>query len=68
MPLWSLLGVSFLYGVFHAAGPGHGAVISSYVVANGETWIRGVVLSLASALLQALAAIAIVGVAARLDH
>ena len=67
--VWSLLGVSFLYGVFHAAGPGHGkAVISSYVVANGETWIRGVVLSLASALLQALAAIAIVGVAARLDH
>jgi nickel/cobalt transporter (NicO) family protein len=65
--VWSLLGVSFLYGVFHAAGPGHGkAVISSYVVANGETWIRGVVLSLASALLQALAAIAIVGVAAAL--
>jgi nickel/cobalt transporter (NicO) family protein len=65
--VWSLLGLSFLYGVFHAAGPGHGkAVISSYVVANAETWIRGVVLSLASALLQALAAIAIVGVAAAL--
>jgi nickel/cobalt transporter (NicO) family protein len=65
--VWSLLGVSFLYGVFHAAGPGHGkAVISSYIVANGETWIRGVVLSLASALLQAIAAIAIVGVAAAL--
>jgi nickel/cobalt transporter (NicO) family protein len=65
--VWSLLGVSFLYGVFHAAGPGHGkAVISSYVVANAETWIRGVVLSLASALLQALAAIVIVGVAAAL--
>jgi hypothetical protein len=73
--VWSLLGVSFLYGVFHAAGPGHGkAVISSYVVANAETWIRGVVLSLASALLQALAAIVIVGRGrgpsqrARLDH
>jgi nickel/cobalt transporter (NicO) family protein len=65
--VWSLLGLSFLYGVFHAAGPGHGkAVISAYVVANAETWIRGVVLSLASALLQALAAIAIVGVAAAL--
>jgi nickel/cobalt transporter (NicO) family protein len=65
--VWSLLGVSFLYGVFHAAGPGHGkAVISSYLVANAETWIRGVMLSLASALLQALAAIAIVGVAAAL--
>jgi nickel/cobalt transporter (NicO) family protein len=62
---WDLFGVSFLYGIFHAAGPGHGkAVISSYLVANRETWVRGVVLSLASALLQALVAIAIVGVAA----
>jgi nickel/cobalt transporter (NicO) family protein len=57
--VWELLGVSFLYGVFHAAGPGHGkAVFSSYLVANHDTWIRGVVLSLASALLQAVVAIA----------
>jgi nickel/cobalt exporter len=63
--VWGLLGLSFLYGVFHAAGPGHGkAVISSYLVANEETWKRGVVLSLASALLQALVAVAIVGIAA----
>lgn len=63
--VWTLFGVAFLYGVFHAAGPGHGkAVISSYVVANEETWRRGVVLSFASALLQALVAIALVGVAA----
>jgi len=60
-----LLGLSFAYGIFHAAGPGHGkAVISSYVIANQETWRRGVVLSFASALLQALVAIAIVGIAA----
>ena len=64
---WSLFGLSFLYGIFHAAGPGHGkAVISSYVVANEETWRRGVVLSFASALLQALVAVAFVGVAAAL--
>ncbi len=63
--VWGLLALSFLYGVFHAAGPGHGkAVISSYVVANQETWRRGVVLSFASALLQALVAVAVVGVAA----
>jgi nickel/cobalt exporter len=63
--LWGLFGLSFAYGVFHAAGPGHGkAVISSYVVANEETWRRGVVLSFASALLQALTAVLIVGVAA----
>jgi nickel/cobalt exporter len=62
---WGLFGLSFLYGIFHAAGPGHGkAVISSYVVANGETWMRGVVLSFASALLQALVAVVVVGVAA----
>jgi ABC-type nickel/cobalt efflux system permease component RcnA len=62
---FTLLGISFLYGIFHAAGPGHGkAVISSYLVANDETWRRGVALSFASALLQALVAIAIVGIAA----
>jgi nickel/cobalt transporter (NicO) family protein len=63
--VWGLLGVSFLYGIFHAAGPGHGkAVISSYVVANRETWRRGVVLSFASAMLQAVVAVAFVGIAA----
>lgn len=61
----TLFGISFLYGIFHAAGPGHGkAVISSYMVANEETWRRGVVLSFASAMLQAVVAVAIVGVAA----
>ena len=63
--VWGLLGLSFLYGIFHAAGPGHGkAVISSYVVANDETWRRGVVLSFASAMLQAFVAVAFVGIAA----
>ncbi len=63
--VWGLLGLSFLYGIFHAAGPGHGkAVISSYVVANHETWRRGVVLSFASALLQAFVAVAFVVIAA----
>jgi len=62
---YTLLGISFLYGIFHAAGPGHGkAVISSYLVANDETWRRGIVLSFASAILQAFTAIALVGIAA----
>jgi nickel/cobalt transporter (NicO) family protein len=62
---YTLLGISFLYGIFHAAGPGHGkAVISSYLVANDETWRRGVFLSFASAVFQALTAIVIVGIAA----
>ena len=63
--VWTLLGISFAYGIFHAAGPGHGkAVISSYLVANEETARRGIVLSFASALLQALVAVAIVAVLA----
>jgi nickel/cobalt transporter (NicO) family protein len=63
--LWALMGVSFVYGIFHAAGPGHGkAVISSYLLANEETWRRGITLSFASAVMQSLTAIAIVGIAA----
>jgi nickel/cobalt exporter len=64
---WGLMGISFVYGIFHAAGPGHGkAVISSYLLANEETWRRGVVLSFASALLQAATAVTIVAIAALL--
>ena len=63
--LWGLMGISFLYGIFHAAGPGHGkAVISSYLFANDETWRRGITLSFASAVMQSLTAISIVGVGA----
>jgi nickel/cobalt transporter (NicO) family protein len=65
--LWGLMGISFVYGIFHAAGPGHGkAVISSYLFANEETWRRGIALSLASAVMQSLTAITLVGVAAML--
>ncbi|WP_208997172.1 DUF1007 family protein [Roseibium denhamense] len=59
---WLLVGLSFAYGVFHAAGPGHGkAVITSYVVANNETLKKGIVLSFASAFAQAVTAIVLVG-------
>jgi nickel/cobalt transporter (NicO) family protein len=63
--VWTLLAISFAYGIFHAAGPGHGkAVISSYLVANQETARRGIALSFASALMQSLVAVAIVGICA----
>ncbi|WP_192895612.1 DUF1007 family protein [Arsenicitalea aurantiaca] len=62
---WVLGGLSFLYGVFHAAGPGHGkVVISSYVLANEGEARRGIVLSFAAALVQSLVAIGFVLVAA----
>jgi nickel/cobalt transporter (NicO) family protein len=63
--VWTLLAISFAYGIFHAAGPGHGkAVISSYLVANQETARRGIALSFASALMQSLVAVAIVAICA----
>jgi nickel/cobalt exporter len=63
--VWTLLAISFAYGIFHAAGPGHGkAVISSYLVANRETAWRGIVLSFASALMQSLVAVVMVGICA----
>ncbi len=63
--VWTVLAVSFAYGIFHAAGPGHGkAVISSYLIANQETARRGIVLSFASALMQSLVAVVIVAICA----
>ncbi len=61
--VWFLLGVAFVYGVFHAAGPGHGkAVITSYLVSSGETVRRGVAISFAAALVQACSAVIVVGI------
>ncbi|HRK24012.1 MAG TPA: nickel transporter, partial [Beijerinckiaceae bacterium] len=58
---WALISVAFLYGVFHAAGPGHGkAVVSSYVFANEDVLKRAVLVALAAALLQAVVAITLV--------
>lgn len=58
--LWLLIGLSFLYGIFHAAGPGHGkAVISSYMLANEVALRRGILLSFISAFLQAFTAIVV---------
>lgn len=56
---------SFIYGVLHAAGPGHGKfVISSYALANEQTVRRGITLSFMSAFIQALSAIVLVGILA----
>jgi len=59
--IWLLAALSFGYGVFHAAGPGHGkAIISSYMIANEVAARRGIALSFASAFAQALTAIVVV--------
>ena len=56
-----LVGLSLLYGVFHAVGPGHGkAVISSYLMSTQDRIGRAVLISFAASLMQALVAISIV--------
>jgi nickel/cobalt exporter len=58
-----LIGLAFAYGVFHAAGPGHGkAVIAGYILAGERAFRRGCALGACAALLQALVAMALVGV------
>lgn len=60
---WTLMLLSFAYGVFHAAGPGHGkAVISTWLLATENELKRGVLISFMSAVIQALTAIILVSV------
>ena len=62
-----LIGLSFFYGVVHAAGPGHGkAIISAYLVGNESAVRRGIGLSLLSAAAQGLTAILLVSILAAL--
>jgi len=61
---YSLILLSFLYGIFHAAGPGHGKmVISAYLLANERVVRKGILLAFLSALMQAITAIILVGTA-----
>ena len=62
MATWmSLLSISFAYGVFHAAGPGHGkAVLATYLATHGGAVKRALGLSFAASLLQGVTAIALV--------
>jgi nickel/cobalt exporter len=67
--LWMLSGLSFLYGVFHAAGPGHGkAVVASYMFANERALKRGVIISFLAAALQGVVAIVLIGILALIFH
>ena len=58
---WMLMFMSFVYGILHAAGPGHGkAVVSAWLMANERQLRRGVVIACLGALVQATTAIIIV--------
>lgn len=60
-----LIAASFLYGLLHAAGPGHGkVVISSYMLANKETLRRGIILAFLSSLVQGTVGVLLVAIPA----
>ena len=62
-PALMIILISFLYGVFHAVGPGHGKVVTtSYFAANRARIGHGFLMGALIAVVQALSAIAIVGV------
>ncbi len=64
---WALIALSFAYGVFHAVGPGHGkAVIATYLGTHRESVAKGIGISMASALLQSIVAIALVSILAKM--
>jgi nickel/cobalt transporter (NicO) family protein len=66
---WTLIALSFGYGVLHALGPGHGKLaVSAYLVSHRARVAHAVALSAWSACVQTLSAIALVGGAAWLTR
>lgn len=56
----SLLLLSFLYGLLHAAGPGHGkAVISAYLLSTKAQLRQGIQIAFLASMMQAVTAIVI---------
>ena len=62
---WGLVSLGFLYGLFHAVGPGHGkVVISTYLATHESRLLPGLALSFLSSLMQGVTAIVVVGATA----
>ncbi len=62
-PAFVIVAISFLYGVVHALGPGHGkVVVCSYFLSRRSRVLHGLAMSGTAALVQALAALVLVGV------
>ncbi len=57
-----IIALSFAYGVFHAAGPGHGKMITTtYFLSRDAGWKQGVAMGSLIAAVQAVSAILLVG-------
>lgn len=58
---FTILALAFLYGVLHAAGPGHGkSIVAAYFVSNEARWTSGVVMGGVISLMQGVTAIVVV--------
>ncbi|MFH1805174.1 MAG: high frequency lysogenization protein HflD [Pseudomonadota bacterium] len=61
-PGLTIIGLSFAYGVFHAAGPGHGKMVTTtYFLSRDAGWKQGVTMGTLIAAVQAVSAIVLVG-------
>jgi nickel/cobalt transporter (NicO) family protein len=59
----TLMLLSFAYGIFHAAGPGHGkTVISAWLLATENELKRGIFIAFLSSIIQSIVAISLVSV------
>lgn len=66
-PALAIITISFLYGVFHAVGPGHGkVVVGSYFLSRRSRLLHGLAMSGSAALVQSVSAIILVGLLALL--
>ena len=64
-PALAIIGISFLYGVFHAVGPGHGkVVVGSYFLTRRARILHGLAMSGSAALVQSCSAILLVSLLA----
>jgi ABC-type nickel/cobalt efflux system permease component RcnA len=69
-PILSLIGIAFLYGAIHAAGPGHGKVVATtYLLSHRATMMGGILFGVSFAVIHAMSgAIGVIGLKYILDE
>ena len=65
----TILSITFLWGVLHAAGPGHGkTLVAAYFATTEARWTSGIIMGGVISLLQGLTAIIVVFILAAVLH